>query len=94
MGWPQTVHVLQYCPSFTTEVVLFFVALVAKPRVASQYHFNEKPQMTWYHTMSTQPLLATPRWEFVVHMNSTKVLQMNSTKVVHTNSAKLSSTHE
>ena len=35
--------VLQYCPSFTTEVVLFFVALVAKPRVASQYHFNEKP---------------------------------------------------
>ena len=32
-----------YCPSFTTEVVLFFVALVAKQRVASQYHFNEKP---------------------------------------------------
>ena len=43
VGWPQTVHVLKYCPSFTTKVVLFFVALVAKPRVATQYHFNEKP---------------------------------------------------
>ena len=36
---------LKYCPSFTTEVVFVSVALVAKPRVASQYHFNEKPQM-------------------------------------------------
>ena len=25
---------------------------------------------------------ATPRWEFVVHMNSTQVLHTNSTKVV------------
>ena len=33
-----------------------------------------------------QPLSVTPRWEFVVHMNSTQVGQMNSTKVVHTNS--------
>ena len=52
-------HTLEYCPSFTTEVVFISVALVAKPRVASQYHFNEKPhtiplQMTWYHTMSSR----------------------------------------
>ena len=33
-----------YCPSFTTKVVLFFVALVAKPCVASQSYFNEKPR--------------------------------------------------
>ena len=33
----------------------------------------------------TRPLSATPRWEFVVPTNSTKVLHTNSTKVVHTN---------
>ena len=41
-----------YCPSFTTEVVLFPVALVAKPQVASQYHFNEKPDTITDDTVS------------------------------------------
>ena len=30
----------------------------------------------------TRPLLVTPRWEFVVHTNSTKVVHTNSTKVL------------
>ena len=41
-----------YCPSFTTEVVFISVALVAKPRVASQYHFNEKPHTIAYDMVS------------------------------------------
>ena len=35
-----------------------------------------------WHFPATRPLSATPRWEFVVHTNSTQVLHMNSTKVL------------
>ena len=38
---------------------------------------------------ATRPLSATPRWEFVVHMNSTQVLLTDSTQVLHTNSTQV-----
>ena len=46
-----------YCPSFTTEVVFFYVALVAKPQVVSQYHFNEKPQTITNDSLSQRVIM-------------------------------------
>ena len=56
----------------------------------------ERSQKVWKKCIgqfsATRPLSATPRWEFVVHTNSTKVLHMNSTKVVHMNTNDTNST--
>ena len=46
-----------------------------------------------WHFSATRPLSATPRWEFVVHSNSTQVLHTNSTKVVHTSVVHTNSTN-
>ena len=42
-----------------------------------------------WHFSATRPLSATPRWEFVVHTNSTQVVHTNSTQALHTNSTQV-----
>ena len=49
----------------------------------------EKLKICMQPLSATQPLSVTPRWEFLVHTNSTKVVHTNSTKVVHMNSTKV-----
>ena len=58
---------------------------------AEKLKILSKKSCMW-HFSATRPLSATPRWEFVVHSNSTQELHTNTTKVVHSSVVHTNST--